>query len=72
MKTKPESEFVMVRPKRDDSPTINVSIYRNNEKLNLTDFRYMRIQENGLEEWVHKDDYDFYYDHYHKFDSLKE
>lgn len=72
MKTKADSDFVMIRSKRNSPTRVDFSIVRNNEKLDLTDLRYMRTQENGVEEWVHVEDYEHYYNAYLKFDSLKE
>lgn len=69
MKTKPESDLVLITPKRDNSPTI----CKNDETLDLTDARYLRTSGLGIEHWVHKDDYDFYYNlYYHRYDNLKE
>jgi hypothetical protein len=48
------------------------SIERNNEKTDLTDLVYLTTHANGVEEWVHKDTYQFYYDLMHKHDNIKE
>jgi hypothetical protein len=75
-KTKPESDFILVRREKPDfnnpEHTIMFSIERNNEKTDLTDLVYLTTQANGIEEWVHKDTYQFYYDLMHKHDNIKE
>jgi|694.fasta_scaffold94107_2 hypothetical protein len=75
-KTKPESDFILVRREKPDfnnpEHTIMFSIERNNEKTDLTDLVYLKTQDNGIEEWVHKDVYQFYYDLMHKYDNIKE
>lgn len=75
MKTKPETDFLIVRPKRDNLSRINensFSIWRNKEDLDMTGYVYLKTTDNGMEEWVHENDYPSYYKELHKHDDLKE
>jgi hypothetical protein len=73
-KAKPDSDFILVRPEFCKTPDggTRFSILRNNEKLDLTDLVYLKTLDNGIEEWVHKNVYQFYYDLMHKYDALEE
>lgn len=74
-KTKPESDFFILRPKRDNLSRLNemsFSICRNKEDLDMTGYVYLKTKDNGMEEWVHEDDYPSYHEEMHKHDKLKE
>lgn len=63
-KTTPTSENVFVREKRPDvvdrqDVHVKFQILKNDENLDLTDHVYLQTQ-GGVEEWVHKDDYDYW------------
>jgi len=69
MNTLPETEFVLVRNKREENAvdafgqnySCHVQIVRNNGKFDFSDFRYLRMSNKGsYEEWVHKDELDMY------------
>lgn len=74
MKTKPETEFIIRRPKKVNLSRLNensFSIIRNTEDLDMTGYVYLKTMDNGMEEWVHVDDYSYYYKELHKYDNIK-
>ena len=71
-KTKPETDFIIVRPKRENHPSGSFSLWRNREDIDMTGYAYLKTNENGLEVWVHEDDYSFYHKKMHKHDDIKD
>jgi len=69
-KNKAESEYVMIRRKCEDSDMAELTFAKNNEKLDLTDYRCIRMFSETTEEWVHKDEYEHFYEEYRKFNGL--
>ena len=69
-KNKAESEYVMIRRKCEDSDMAELTFAKNNEKLDLTDYRFIRMFSETTEEWVHKDEYEHFYEEYRKFNGL--
>jgi hypothetical protein len=68
-KTKPESDFILVRPKRDSATRAAFSILNNtgnhDHTESLKDHVFLQMKEEvpmcpPMEEWVHKDDYAYY------------
>lgn len=67
-----ESEFILVKGRlNEDCDVTNFSIERNNEKLDLKGLVYLETNDNGLEVWVHEEDYDYHYNKLHFGDELK-
>lgn len=66
-KTKPSTEYVLVRSKRNEVEpgrmSATVSIIKNDDGFDFTDYRYWRMSPSAsspVEEWVHKDELELY------------
>lgn len=56
------NEVVMVRPKRNEHSGKGVAgfaVYKRDKAPDLTDFVFLK-ETGGADEYVHKDDYEFY------------
>lgn len=75
----PKTDYVFVRPKRDSVNRMSFSVLKNTGDRDhtqyLKDHVFLQMKEgttDPMEEWVHKDDYEYYYQELHKHDELKE
>ncbi len=75
----PKTDYVFVRPKRDSATRMSFSLLNNTGDRDHTEYLkdhvFLQMKEGmvgPMEEWVHKDDYEYYHQELHKHDDLKE
>lgn len=54
------NEFLLITSKRESEHHVVVTLHLKVNEPDLTDYVLIRTKENGLEEYVHKDDFEFY------------
>lgn len=63
------SEFILVRKKPNGGEPASFSIWRKSANPDLTEHTFLRVNENGMDEYCHKDDYKVYKKIFDKVDK---
>lgn len=53
------NNYIVVRNKPDKNGKINTQITKK-DKVDLTEYKMVQVRDNGMEEYVHLDEYEIY------------